>query len=259
MSNCCFKMIGHSLCEINQFTHNPLISNLIFYHFPSWFWIMLSCDSHHRTIRRQNPPAWLSFVGSIAQTSFCASVLCFSSCASLFVSLPSFPFCLSEHAISVTGHRKRWIWGKDFRYFSTFSQFNLLDSHKKKKNGRGRCFSGTNRAFNRFCFFIQRYRLPSIESLDIPECIPVSKDTRHGQWLRRRRLDGALNRVPVGFYQKVWKILQKVGLHRDMSELHVYWSWDVQVASWNKFKDSKAHWWGVKCTFTLILARSEVE
>uniref|UniRef100_A0A8C1XYZ4 Phosphorylase b kinase regulatory subunit n=1 Tax=Cyprinus carpio TaxID=7962 RepID=A0A8C1XYZ4_CYPCA len=33
---------------------------------------------------------------------------------------------------------------------------------------------------------------------------------RQGQWLRRRRLDGALNRVPVGFYQKVWKILQKV-------------------------------------------------
>ncbi|KAM6960090.1 phosphorylase b kinase regulatory subunit alpha, skeletal muscle isoform [Tautogolabrus adspersus] len=54
-----------------------------------------------------------------------------------------------------------------------------------------------------------RYRLPSIESLDIPECIPAAKDTRHGQWLRRRRLDGALNRVPVGFYQKVWKILQK--------------------------------------------------
>ncbi|XP_041820511.1 phosphorylase b kinase regulatory subunit alpha, skeletal muscle isoform isoform X2 [Chelmon rostratus] len=54
-----------------------------------------------------------------------------------------------------------------------------------------------------------RYRLPSIESLDIPESIPVAKDTRHGQWLRRRRLDGALNRVPVGFYQKVWRILQK--------------------------------------------------
>uniref|UniRef100_A0A667Y844 Phosphorylase b kinase regulatory subunit n=1 Tax=Myripristis murdjan TaxID=586833 RepID=A0A667Y844_9TELE len=40
-------------------------------------------------------------------------------------------------------------------------------------------------------------------------CFPVAKDTRHGQWLRRRRLDGALNRVPVGFYQKVWRILQK--------------------------------------------------
>uniref|UniRef100_A0A3B4UPS8 Phosphorylase b kinase regulatory subunit n=1 Tax=Seriola dumerili TaxID=41447 RepID=A0A3B4UPS8_SERDU len=56
---------------------------------------------------------------------------------------------------------------------------------------------------------IQWYRLPSIESLDIPGGTPVAKDTRHGQWLRRRRLDGALNRVPVGFYQKVWKILQK--------------------------------------------------
>ncbi|XP_043952965.1 phosphorylase b kinase regulatory subunit alpha, skeletal muscle isoform isoform X5 [Gambusia affinis] len=54
-----------------------------------------------------------------------------------------------------------------------------------------------------------RYRLPSVESIDVPDSFPVSKDTRHGQWLRRRRLDGALNRVPVGFYQKVWKILQK--------------------------------------------------
>uniref|UniRef100_A0A8B9NSB2 Phosphorylase b kinase regulatory subunit n=1 Tax=Accipiter nisus TaxID=211598 RepID=A0A8B9NSB2_9AVES len=36
-----------------------------------------------------------------------------------------------------------------------------------------------------------------------------SPDSRHGQWQRRRRLDGALNRVPVGFYQNVWKILQK--------------------------------------------------
>ncbi|XP_028256918.1 phosphorylase b kinase regulatory subunit alpha, liver isoform isoform X2 [Parambassis ranga] len=34
-------------------------------------------------------------------------------------------------------------------------------------------------------------------------------EERHGQWLRRRRLDGAINRVPMGFYQKVWKILQK--------------------------------------------------
>ncbi|KAM5145450.1 phosphorylase b kinase regulatory subunit alpha, skeletal muscle isoform [Mantella aurantiaca] len=34
-------------------------------------------------------------------------------------------------------------------------------------------------------------------------------DSRQGQWLRRRRLDGALNRVPIGFYQKVWTILQK--------------------------------------------------
>jgi phosphorylase kinase alpha/beta subunit len=30
-----------------------------------------------------------------------------------------------------------------------------------------------------------------------------------GQWLRRRRLDGALNRVPIGFYRNVWRILQR--------------------------------------------------
>ncbi|XP_068126078.1 phosphorylase b kinase regulatory subunit alpha, liver isoform isoform X2 [Hyperolius riggenbachi] len=34
-------------------------------------------------------------------------------------------------------------------------------------------------------------------------------DDHQGQWLRRRRLDGAINRVPVGFYQKVWSLLQK--------------------------------------------------
>ncbi|XP_025911164.1 phosphorylase b kinase regulatory subunit alpha, liver isoform [Apteryx mantelli] len=37
----------------------------------------------------------------------------------------------------------------------------------------------------------------------------ISWRNRQGQWLRRRRLDGAINRVPVGFYEKVWKILQK--------------------------------------------------
>ncbi|XP_069617626.1 phosphorylase b kinase regulatory subunit alpha, liver isoform isoform X4 [Ranitomeya imitator] len=34
-------------------------------------------------------------------------------------------------------------------------------------------------------------------------------DDHQGQWLRRRRLDGAINRVPVGFYEKVWNLLQK--------------------------------------------------
>lgn len=66
---------------------------------------------------------------------------------------------------------------------------------------------------------VQRYRLPSIESLDIPENFPGVRDTRHGQWLRRRRLDGALNRVPVGFYQKVWKILQKVFTCRSLTRM----------------------------------------
>jgi phosphorylase kinase alpha/beta subunit len=30
---------------------------------------------------------------------------------------------------------------------------------------------------------------------------------KQGQWLRRRRLDGALNRVPRGFYSQVYKLL----------------------------------------------------
>ncbi|XP_064122736.1 probable phosphorylase b kinase regulatory subunit alpha isoform X5 [Macrobrachium nipponense] len=36
-----------------------------------------------------------------------------------------------------------------------------------------------------------------------------TESDRHGQWLRRRRLDGALNRVPRNFYPRIWKILEK--------------------------------------------------
>ncbi|CAL8246317.1 unnamed protein product [Lota lota] len=42
-----------------------------------------------------------------------------------------------------------------------------------------------------------------------PGDMQLSWEETQGQWLRRRRLDGAINRVPMGFYQKVWKILQK--------------------------------------------------
>uniref|UniRef100_A0A1L8E243 Phosphorylase b kinase regulatory subunit n=1 Tax=Nyssomyia neivai TaxID=330878 RepID=A0A1L8E243_9DIPT len=34
-------------------------------------------------------------------------------------------------------------------------------------------------------------------------------DDRQGQWLRRRRLDGALNRVPRDFYSRVWAVLER--------------------------------------------------
>ena len=48
--------------------------------------------------------------------------------------------------------------------------------------------------------------------LDNPnEVLSEGMDTdRQGQWLRRRRLDGALNRVPVGFYQEIWLVLGRV-------------------------------------------------
>ncbi|KAF6026366.1 hypothetical protein EB796_015340 [Bugula neritina] len=32
-----------------------------------------------------------------------------------------------------------------------------------------------------------------------------------GQWSRHRRIDGALNRVPVGFYSKIWHVLKQCG------------------------------------------------
>jgi len=49
---------------------------------------------------------------------------------------------------------------------------------------------------------------------------PAGADTdRQGQWLRRRRLDGALNRVPVGFYTDIWKLLQRVCPYHHSSSL----------------------------------------
>ncbi|XP_037072970.1 LOW QUALITY PROTEIN: probable phosphorylase b kinase regulatory subunit alpha [Pollicipes pollicipes] len=40
-----------------------------------------------------------------------------------------------------------------------------------------------------------------------PEPTDESDEERSGQWLRRRRLDGALNRVPLGFYPRVYAYL----------------------------------------------------
>lgn len=45
---------------------------------------------------------------------------------------------------------------------------------------------------------------------DINEDRMTESDDRQGQWLRRRRLDGALNRVPRDFYSRVWTVLEKV-------------------------------------------------
>ncbi|KAJ8399618.1 hypothetical protein AAFF_G00410290 [Aldrovandia affinis] len=60
---------------------------------------------------------------------------------------------------------------------------------------------------------MSRCSSPSIPSGTLSPMGPAAStllwEERQGQWLRRRRLDGAINRVPVGFYQKVWKILQK--------------------------------------------------
>ena len=47
-------------------------------------------------------------------------------------------------------------------------------------------------------------------SSDAPNSRPDEEKERVGQWIRRRRLDGALNRVPTDFYSQVWHILERV-------------------------------------------------
>ncbi|CAG0893584.1 unnamed protein product, partial [Darwinula stevensoni] len=44
---------------------------------------------------------------------------------------------------------------------------------------------------------------------DMGEADSLEAGDRQGQWLRRRRLDGALNRVPQGFYKQMWSVLEK--------------------------------------------------
>ena len=46
------------------------------------------------------------------------------------------------------------------------------------------------------------------------------ESANHGHWLRRRRLDGALNRVPPEFYSNVWHTLEKVRI-RTLVTVHV--------------------------------------
>ena len=49
-----------------------------------------------------------------------------------------------------------------------------------------------------------------IDSDKADDIITTEIDDRQGQWLRRRRLDGALNRVPRDFYSRVWTVLERV-------------------------------------------------
>ena len=53
-----------------------------------------------------------------------------------------------------------------------------------------------------------QYDVQVLGKSDVP-LISVDED-RAGHWIRRRRLDGALNRVPPDFYPNVWHILEKV-------------------------------------------------
>ncbi|XP_059490369.1 probable phosphorylase b kinase regulatory subunit alpha [Neocloeon triangulifer] len=52
----------------------------------------------------------------------------------------------------------------------------------------------------------KRSQIGSLVAKDDTEDLDSDKQ---GQWLRRRRLDGALNRVPRGFYSRVWSVLER--------------------------------------------------
>ncbi|PSN48873.1 putative phosphorylase b kinase regulatory subunit alpha [Blattella germanica] len=56
---------------------------------------------------------------------------------------------------------------------------------------------------------IQRSQIGSLLGGDSDGSEDAEPD-RQGQWLRRRRLDGALNRVPRDFYPRVWGVLERM-------------------------------------------------
>ena len=63
-------------------------------------------------------------------------------------------------------------------------------------------------------------------------------DDRQGQWLRRRRLDGALNRVPVGFYPRIWRVLRRVSHCRSLLMLRGFCAFDRTLNSSYQRTDS---------------------
>ncbi|CAM4528128.1 unnamed protein product [Leuciscus chuanchicus] len=90
------------------------------------------------------------------------------------------------------------------------SDMKMLEDHRLSWSIQSKTLSGQSfDTGSEWTMEPGRSRMPSIDGFDSSVSVGASRDSRQGQWLRRRRLDGALNRVPVGFYQKVWKILQK--------------------------------------------------
>ncbi|XP_045489225.1 probable phosphorylase b kinase regulatory subunit alpha isoform X3 [Pieris rapae] len=94
--------------------------------------------------------------------------------------------------------------GKEFAINSANSVFGI--PLKFRKEGRGNFSIVSNKS--------TRYGKKSQIVLDGQtlqgiEDAPAVEPDRQGQWLRRRRLDGALNRVPRDFYPRVWGVLEK--------------------------------------------------
>jgi len=70
-------------------------------------------------------------------------------------------------------------------------------------------FFCTKQPTSHLSHFLQKSQIGNLLGGDSEGIEDVESD-RQGQWLRRRRLDGALNRVPRDFYPRVWGVLEKV-------------------------------------------------
>ncbi|XP_022828871.1 probable phosphorylase b kinase regulatory subunit alpha isoform X2 [Spodoptera litura] len=97
--------------------------------------------------------------------------------------------------------------GKEFAINSANSLFVIKGKISKSKVGRGNFSIVSNKS--------HRYGKKSqivLEGQSLQggiEEAPITEPDRQGQWLRRRRLDGALNRVPRDFYPRVWGVLER--------------------------------------------------
>ncbi|KAI5641946.1 glycosyl hydrolases family 15 domain-containing protein [Phthorimaea operculella] len=94
--------------------------------------------------------------------------------------------------------------GKEFAINSANSLSVIKDRINKSK-GRGGNFSIVSNKSNRYGKKSQILLEKDGNADDAPQAEP----DRQGQWLRRRRLDGALNRVPRDFYPRVWAVLER--------------------------------------------------
>ncbi|XP_041973414.1 probable phosphorylase b kinase regulatory subunit alpha isoform X1 [Aricia agestis] len=97
--------------------------------------------------------------------------------------------------------------GKEFAINSANSLF-LVKENIRNKAARGGNFSIVSNKSNRYTKKSQIILEGKSLHADAEEA-PIAEPDRQGQWLRRRRLDGALNRVPRDFYPKVWGVLEK--------------------------------------------------
>ncbi|XP_071088484.1 probable phosphorylase b kinase regulatory subunit alpha isoform X8 [Haliotis cracherodii] len=78
------------------------------------------------------------------------------------------------------------------------------------------CHSGSSR-WNVGAQIVQMSRKKSsiVSQSDLPLISTTEEDAddsssdRQGQWMRRRRLDGSLNRVPLEFYPRLWTVLER--------------------------------------------------